>query len=638
MSGRIADGVSLELPLAYKVLAPICDILDTMSLFSQGQHLAFLITCALGYTLWRSIRRHRKRADVGGARVETTAAAKAFLALLILYAGGTLVPRPVAKLVLSSPDALVVDFHSHTRYSWDGRSGFSPEQSRRWHRASGFDVAYVTDHSTFAGAEQAALGNPVHAGDGTVMLSGIEVRDRGSHVVVLGTDARDWQSYTAGSLHEHTFQREVKARGSMRPVILFALPGNLKSEAALSVDAVELSDAAPRGLAQTDAEHTAIVRLAQNQHKTLIASSNNHGWASATPAWSVMNIHNWRTMTPSQIDTAIRREILYRENTAVTVISRRQPGPVSFPGLAMTVPLAASRMLGQMSWPERFSWLTWIWLSYFFMLAFKKLRRDGNESRRVLGVAAITIATVLPRVTTAQMLETETARPLRAGQVEAGLGYEFQHSREGDEIAIPISFEFGLSNRLGLLVEPVPYTAIRPEVGTSATGVGDLEITASYLFRKESAKIPALAIAFEEKIPTARNTLIGSGKADHTAYLIASKAFGRVDTHMNIGYSIIGSPPGQSLANRVMGALAAELSLSPTILYAEVLGSTNTGGGEGTPASSGTTPSPEAGGDEFLATIGVARNFGMGRRLSLGLTRDQAGAWQVRPGITLWFH
>lgn len=236
------------------------------------------------------------------------------------------------------------------------------------------------------------------------------------------------------------------------------------------------------------------------------------------------------------------------------------------------------------------------------------------------------------------MLETETARPLRAGQVEAGVGYEFQHSREGDEIAIPFGFELGLSNRLGLLVEPIPYTAIRPEVGTSATGVGDLEITASYLFRKESGRVPALAIAFEEKIPTARNSLIGSGKADHTAYVIASKQFGRVDTHFNVGYSIIGSPAGQSLGNRVIGALAAELSLVPTIVYAEVLGSTNTGGGEGAPTAVGSTPASEAGGDELLATIGIARNLGSQRRLSLGLTRDQAGAWQIRPGITLWFH
>jgi hypothetical protein len=145
-----------------------------------------------------------------------------------------------------------------------------------------------------------------------------------------------------------------------------------------------------------------------------------------------------------------------------------------------------------------------------------------------------------------------------------------------------------------------------------------------------------MALAFEEKVPTARNNLIGSGKADHTAYLIASKAFGHLEAHMNVGYSIVGSPRGISLGNRVIGAIAAEYSLAPTILYAEVLGSTNTGGAEGATTPFG-TPIPEAGGDEVLTAIGVARNFGIGRRLSFGVTRDQSGAIQVRPAITLWF-
>jgi hypothetical protein len=254
---------------------------------------------------------------------------------------------------------------------------------------------------------------------------------------------------------------------------------------------------------------------------------------------------------------------------------------------------------------------------------------------RALAVGAA-VGVSIPRLLHAQMLETETARPLRAGQVEAGLGYELQHSKEGDEIAIPVAVEFGLSNRLGLLLEPVPYTAIRPEVGPSASGIGDLEVTASLLVSKEGQRLPAIALAFEEKLPTARNNLIGSGKADHTAYLIASKAFGRLDAHMNVGYAILGSPRGTSLGNRVMGAIAAEYSLAPTILYAEVLGSTNTGGAEGATTPAG-TPVPEAGGDEVLATIGVARNFGIGRRLSFGATRDQSGAIQVRPGLTVWF-
>jgi hypothetical protein len=245
---------------------------------------------------------------------------------------------------------------------------------------------------------------------------------------------------------------------------------------------------------------------------------------------------------------------------------------------------------------------------------------------------------LLPAAVSAQILETETARPLHAGQLEVGAGYELQHSREANETAIPLAFELGLTSRLGLLVEPVPYTAIRPETGPSATGPGDLEITLSYLVRKETAHMPALALAAEEKVPTARNSLIGTGKPDHTAYIIASKQLGRFDTHANFGYSFVGSPRGQALSNRIMGALATEFALRRgTSIYGEVLAATTAGGGEGSSAQPGTPVTPEASGDEIFGTIGIAHSFIRGSRFSLGLTRDNVGAMQIRPGVTLWF-
>ena len=258
---------------------------------------------------------------------------------------------------------------------------------------------------------------------------------------------------------------------------------------------------------------------------------------------------------------------------------------------------------------------------------------------RVGALVAVLTAVIAPlSAAPAQILETETARPLRAGQLEVGAGYEVQHSREGDETAIPFAFELGITNRLGLLVEPVPYTAIRPEVGQSATGPGDLEITASYLLRHESGRFPAIAVAAEEKVPTAHNNLIGTGKPDHAAYLIASKRLGRFDTHANVGYTIVGSPRGQALSNRIMGAVATEYTVTPTtLLYGEVLASTAAGGGEGVAATPGTPVAPEVSGDEIFGTIGIAHSFMRGSRLSLGLTRDHVGAMQIRPGITLWF-
>ncbi|HJP85191.1 MAG TPA: hypothetical protein VJ852_04335 [Gemmatimonadaceae bacterium] len=377
LTGKAAEA-TLKLSPGYKALAPICDTLDTISLFSLGQHVAFLLTCALGVAAWRVIRSTRVGARTR-LRDELTVACRAVLILLGVYVAGAMLPRPIAKLTMSSPDEVVVDFHSHTRYSWDGRSSFSPEDSRRWHHASGFDVAYVTDHGTFAGAEQAARKNPAHAGDGTVMLSGVEVRDRGNHLIVLGTDARDWPSYAAGDLHEQVFEQGAERRAA-RPVVLFTLPGNLKSESAMAVDGIELSDAAPRGLTQSDGQREAILGLALDHRQSLVASSNNHGWASASPAWSVMKIHDWRRMTPAQLDVAIRQQILREGTNAVQVIDRRAPGPISFSRLALTVPDEAWQMLRTISWAERASWLIWIWVVYALVLLAQKIRATEDTT------------------------------------------------------------------------------------------------------------------------------------------------------------------------------------------------------------------------------------------------------------------
>src|SRR5260221_13941797 len=73
-------------------------------------------------------------------------------------------------------------------------------------------------------------------------------------------------------------------------------------------------------------------------------------------------------------------------------------------------------------------------------------------------------ATILAQPVAAQVLETETARPLAPRTVSLGSAYEFQTSSEGREAATPVAIEYGVTRRLGLMVEPVVSTAIRPNV------------------------------------------------------------------------------------------------------------------------------------------------------------------------------
>jgi len=121
-------------------------------------------------------------------------------------------------------------------------------------------------------------------------------------------------------------------------------------------------------------------------------------------------------------------------------------------------------------------------------------------------------------------METETARVLEPGHFEIGSAFEFQTSSNGEEFALPMAIEFGVFHHLEVLIEPVPFTSIRPSGGGSATGLGDLETTLTYLVVEEQKYVPALAIAGEIKFPTAGNRQIGSGEYDYRVYAVASRA------------------------------------------------------------------------------------------------------------------
>jgi hypothetical protein len=246
-------------------------------------------------------------------------------------------------------------------------------------------------------------------------------------------------------------------------------------------------------------------------------------------------------------------------------------------------------------------------------------------------------ALLAPGVSRAQILETETARLVGKGVLEIGSNFEYQTSSDGHEYALPFALEYGLTNQLEFLIEPVAYTAIRPKTGPRATGVGDLEATLTFLARREARGAPALAFAAEVKFPTARDTIIGTGKTDFAAYLIASKHFGRLDTHGNLGYTIVGKPAGSQVTNVFNFAIGGELSLGPASeIYGEVLANTaSVSTPEGT-ALPGTT-TPEAPSGEIVASLGVARYVVPALRLSLGVSLDNNSAVLLRPGLTLRF-
>ena len=203
--------------------------------------------------------------------------------------------------------------------------------------------------------------------------------------------------------------------------------------------------------------------------------------------------------------------------------------------------------------------------------------------------------------------ETETARVIEQGKWQLSSAFEFQFGSSGKEYAFPLAIEYGLFKDFEILFEPVPYVSVHPKGEKSIGGVGDTELTLNYLAVHEQSVLPAISLAGEVKFPTARKLQLGSGEFDYRIFLAASKRIGPVDLHANVGYNIIGSPPGVNTRNPLDLAFAAEWFVNKDFdLYAEVtyqgtsLGSTKGGSAGGDTGDGATTTSAQAAGESSL--------------------------------------
>ena len=360
------DNVRLVTAPAYLAVAPLYDVLDTLTLFSVRQHAAVLAFVLTLYLIWRLrviVRRPHRSRRLGA---ECLLLVAVLVGIAGLYTFGTLAPRPMAALAVADPDVILVDFHSHTNLSHDGRESFDIVENRRWHRAAGFNAAYVTDHKTVAAALAGESANAATAGEDVVLLRGIEYVHRGAYVNALGDPAitiadsiRARAAHTA--YHSSSADRQV-------PVLIQTIPEDLMfvptpdAEGRGGVMAIELSDGAPRAIGQVHRERALILRIADSLDLAVVAGSNNHGWGRTAVAWSLLRIPRWRTVPSDSLSLLIEETIRTRRRQAVRVVERRGVDPGgSTASLALTAPVAAWQMFASLSPAQRVSWLVWVW-------------------------------------------------------------------------------------------------------------------------------------------------------------------------------------------------------------------------------------------------------------------------------------
>jgi predicted metal-dependent phosphoesterase TrpH len=380
----VVGEATLATPSSYLVIEPLSSSLDTLTLLTVGQHIA-LILWAIGIFVF--IRVYRAHTRETNPKREGVATALFFIGLFVVYAAMAMLPRPMAGLATSDNTVVVLDFHSHTKYSHDGRAGWNEDDVRKWYRGAGVNVAYVTDHATFEGAERAVSSNPGQAGEETTLLQGIEAFYKGEHVNVLSAGRR-FRGLLDATMKD--VDPEALALASIipatAPTLIETIPGNLSkvrsiaaSDSTAGVSAIEIVDGSPRGLSQTRGKREQIVALADSLNLALVTGSDNHGYGHAAAGWTLMRIPGWRGMPTDSISRRIEDVLRIGRRESTRAVERTVAGsnPIE---ILFAAPVIVWRMFTTLSGDERVAWIIWVWAIVVVARGARRLRLRPSQA------------------------------------------------------------------------------------------------------------------------------------------------------------------------------------------------------------------------------------------------------------------
>ena len=152
-----------------------------------------------------------------------------------------------------------------------------------------------------------------------------------------------------------------------------------------------------------------------------------------------------------------------------------------------------------------------------------------------------------------------------AGQIEA--------DADGRSWRLETGMQYQLSKRLQLLVEGTLLEVQHPDVGEKVKGLGDTDVTASWLLSAGRDRLPWWVVGAKVKLPTASHEAIGTNKTDVSALLVIGKETGELELTLEAEYARFGQPGGELLENQLLYSFTAEYGASDVLsVYGEVFG------------------------------------------------------------------
>ncbi len=168
----------------------------------------------------------------------------------------------------------------------------------------------------------------------------------------------------------------------------------------------------------------------------------------------------------------------------------------------------------------------------------------------------------IPRAFANTAIETETAQIGKKGDIAISQSIEFEQAEDGKAIGTVTQFEYGMSDRAEILIEPFFHLWELPDDGPSEQGTGDLEITPSYMVAVEKGWSPALLLALKVKVPTGDKNVGGTHRFDYYPYIILGQHMGDWVLNANLGVNFAAPVEGGPGEKTVVWDLEIERELA----------------------------------------------------------------------------
>ena len=352
----------LAYPASHVLLAPVTLLADWLNGGSRRDLVGFGLWLAVGYALVRLAV--RRTAPDGRARRETLYAL-AFLVAAAAFAGwGYWLPRPIPRLVAASADDLVLDLHSHTALSHDGRPGFGAAQNAAWHARAGFDVAFVTDHNVAGAARSWRLEAPAGR---PRLLDGEEISLSGVHVLALGVSAtvanRPWDASwdSTGALIRRLHADSVFLVPTLPEDWRHHTGAEFGQLSEWGADGFEIWTSAPQAMDLPPSARRTVISWSRLENRPMFGSTDMHGYGFAATVWNLMRLPGWRGLGDAELQRAILARLRTGGPAANQVVALRRWLPETRLGAAAGVPVNLVLLLRMASRPHAVALLGWIW-------------------------------------------------------------------------------------------------------------------------------------------------------------------------------------------------------------------------------------------------------------------------------------